>query len=482
MKSDVSPLKLSAHFRLLMLAVFLVPIVWFGASGAENQTEWTVFAISIVLYVVLASPFLLSRSYAIVEPYGIIFLIYYIGIPLKLTWLIYAKDTAEAANALGGHSLSFVIGPACLTTVSIFAICCGYCIGKRIPIRTRLTGFKEKAWNRNTVLAICGVLSTVSAIVFFVYAQRQGVDLSDSETISTKRIEYTNSGAEGTLGRGSSLGYYRWAVSYSQIALYVLVAWVLKLKRFRVGFYLLAFVPPLAVAFAMPIITSSRTPLVYFMVECFVIAYCLKRDILSSRWITIQAAVFALVVVVFLGVGAVRKGEDLSEGAITPFSLFETMVQRSYLADIAKTAAIYDAVPGDVPYMYGKSYIAFLATPVPRTWWPMKPAIGLGPYIGEHVFHKKYTGIPPGMLGEAYVNFGAFGAILIPFIYGLFAGSSFATLSGYLNTRVGALVYASFFRIYVGVIGMDVSAAVVQLVKELIPILAIIWLVQRKAN
>lgn len=480
MQSDYSPLKLSIRFRLLAITVLTIPLVWFGASGAESNSEWVIFGISIVAYCVLAAPILLSRSFAIVEPYSIIFLIFYLGIPLKLDWLLYAKDSSEVSKALNGESLQSIIAPACLAIGSIFAICCGYSVGKRMPMRVRFNFLKEKAWNRTTVILLCGVLSFLSAAVFFAYAQRQGVDLSDSETISSKRIEYTNVAAEGTLGRGSSLGYYRWAVSISQIVFCVLFAWIAKLKRVQLGFYLLVFVPPLAVAFAMPIIASSRTPLVYFLVQCSVIAYCLKRNMLSSYWMTLQVSAILLIATVFMGVGAVRSKGELTSRSLNPMMLFESVVKRGYLADIAKTAAIYHAVPQDVPYMHGESYSAFFVAPIPRNWWPMKPAIGLGPYVGEHVFHNKFTGVPPGMIGEAYINFGVIGAIIIPLCYGLFAGSSFATLSSYLGTRVGALIYACLFRIYVGVAGMDFSSALVQLAKDIIPIIAIIWIVQLK--
>ncbi len=79
--------------------------------------------------------------------------------------------------------------------------------------------------------------------------------------------------------------------------------------------------------------------------------------------------------------------------------------------------------PGSQPYLLGRSYYRLLFVPIPRWVWPNKPdntqrvfARVLDPALGD-----KGTTIPPGIVGDLYINFGHAG-ILGMLVFGLFFG------------------------------------------------------------
>ena len=88
--------------------------------------------------------------------------------------------------------------------------------------------------------------------------------------------------------------------------------------------------------------------------------------------------------------------------------------------DLARTTAISDRVPDDVPYQDGATYAALLTAPVPSSVWPGKPKVSLGPWVKSEIFGQRTVagGWPPGILGEAAINFGIPGMLAMSFLFG----------------------------------------------------------------
>lgn len=92
---------------------------------------------------------------------------------------------------------------------------------------------------------------------------------------------------------------------------------------------------------------------------------------------------------------------------------------------LLQTAHVIDWTPEAVPFRYGETYKYMLITLIPRLVWPDKPvaqqaniefAIDYG-VTDERGTETTMFGV--GHLGEAYLNFGAFGILPIYFIIGL---------------------------------------------------------------
>lgn len=95
--------------------------------------------------------------------------------------------------------------------------------------------------------------------------------------------------------------------------------------------------------------------------------------------------------------------------------------------DLGYTMFLREAMarfPSSVPYLWGQSYYRLLFVPIPRSVWPGKPenterifARALDPALGD-----TGTTIPPGIVGDQYINFGHLG-VLGMFMFGIFFGN-----------------------------------------------------------
>ena len=114
---------------------------------------------------------------------------------------------------------------------------------------------------------------------------------------------------------------------------------------------------------------------------------------------------------------------DVTLSKATEYSIDESKLWSSLGASVA----IFNKVPDEVDYLYGKSFLSALFFWFPRNFWENKPH-GTGYYTGRLLFSRSEAGVPPGEAGDFYFNFGWFGIILIYFLKGLFI----AWLSGLL--------------------------------------------------
>jgi hypothetical protein len=79
---------------------------------------------------------------------------------------------------------------------------------------------------------------------------------------------------------------------------------------------------------------------------------------------------------------------------------------------------------------YGGSYLTLLTLPIPRQWWPSKP--GLADYLADISTRKRpmsEMGMVVSYLGEAYLNLGYVGVLIMPW------------LAGYALSRAYFMVY-----------------------------------------
>jgi oligosaccharide repeat unit polymerase len=82
---------------------------------------------------------------------------------------------------------------------------------------------------------------------------------------------------------------------------------------------------------------------------------------------------------------------------------------------------------GSLKHTLGMTYFAQLVNPVPRALWPGKPVADAGLILAravgavDHITGEPTMTVSPGFLGEAYMNFGWFGIVLLPFLGGAIA-------------------------------------------------------------
>lgn len=96
--------------------------------------------------------------------------------------------------------------------------------------------------------------------------------------------------------------------------------------------------------------------------------------------------------------------------------------------------------------IYGRSYLAALTLPIPRALWPEKPG------LGDHVRSLATMARPYDRegriityLGEAYVNFGHVGFIVVPFLLGGLLGRLYGRVTSEPAQSVSLLLYVILF-------------------------------------
>ncbi|MEZ5841083.1 MAG: hypothetical protein R3D02_11905 [Hyphomicrobiales bacterium] len=82
--------------------------------------------------------------------------------------------------------------------------------------------------------------------------------------------------------------------------------------------------------------------------------------------------------------------------------------------DLYRSVAIMKRVPQYHDYLRGSSYLSLVTSFIPRAIWAEKPNPSLGPWVKSELFGEdvRNNGWPPGMVAEAYINFGSVGIVL----------------------------------------------------------------------
>lgn len=126
-------------------------------------------------------------------------------------------------------------------------------------------------------------------------------------------------------------------------------------------------------------------------------------------------------------VGGIRSvsDEQLATAELAPLAALGDFARSTEGYNAAKLAAVRAAVPRVIEYTNGQTYLQGLAAPIPKPLWPDKPDVRIGTAYGAAIFGldpDRRTGRPPGLLGEAYLNFGLTGLALAAALVGLLFG------------------------------------------------------------
>lgn len=137
------------------------------------------------------------------------------------------------------------------------------------------------------------------------------------------------------------------------------------------------------------------------------------RRPLTGRWVT-GAIIGGLVVVTLMaGLRQMAREEGTGKLGVAAMAVPEAVLGNRNWLGVTKTAHLMEAVPAEIDFLKGKSFLTWLVAPVPRTVWPEKPVIHVGIILGKEVFGKagRISGVPPGLIAELYINFGYLGVL-----------------------------------------------------------------------
>ncbi len=184
---------------------------------------------------------------------------------------------------------------------------------------------------------------------------------------------------------------------------------------------------------------GSRYPVITFWMALFII-YILRRSqrvrptppLFSNRSPKkeqtgeIQVRVpflrtVVIIIVTFAFVLFILTVRTASTTGVFDPNVFQSQLQETFAPKtILQLLSGYDFVDADIlmliqrdfgvtyDYFYGQTFVELILMPIPRFVWPDKPAL-VASWVGKTFLKSDTTGIPAGITGELYMNFGIIG-------------------------------------------------------------------------
>lgn len=196
----------------------------------------------------------------------------------------------------------------------------------------------------------------------------------------------------------------------------------------------------------------------------------LRRVLRAKHYIAVGC-----VLLVLSFASQIRKQQGASVSSLDLGIAIEVSIQHAmegaYFLDPAKTAAIMREADRQGIVHYGDSFVRTLLVPVPRVLWPEKPAIRMGPYVAQDLLGiPTQSGIPPGVIGELYINFRWPGIVLGMGLLGLLSAVAWRRMCRVEDPRFARPPYALAMMCLILFLVGDFSVALITFVKYQIAI------------
>jgi len=419
------------------------------------------------IMIVIAAP----RKFSIVQPITIVATLVLLGISIKTTYVALFDTPHVVEEVLLGRSTSILHLAILLTMLAYSSFALGYAItNKSVPLR-RLRFFGPAIWcpRRIVFLSVLSAVVTVAATALVIVL----FDVESLRDLAVKRYLIFE-GSETGLG---SLGYLQWIMRASEFMFYILLAFLITSnRRNRVSLSLLTVC--LGIIGTTPsLMMNNRMNTLLVVINAMVLSALLSRRI-NMRWWAL--GVLSGTMLLF-GMSYARTTVQTRNEVSGVDLMIESTIGGRHLGDIAKTAHIVDGVPSRMDHELGSTLFGWLTAPVPRAWWRDKPFVGTGKEIGRKIFERAdRTGVPPGLLGELFLNFGAIGVPIGFFLFGILAKTAYNSFRPVLDKITGGVLFAILlFPVTYVTVNNEVTMTVVTLMTYGIPIVGLLWLTTR---
>lgn len=403
-------MNINSSFRYLVISALLVGAL-FVLSFVTGQNHYYLVGLSLATLIAPLLALALRANEDVFSPLYLVAYMLFFSVFLKTIYLTFLGSAYAKFVSLDSRSLD-ILEPGLLTTLlGVGCLSIGYLLAakKKVESPPTLSVKNELALVNWSQLKVVMVGSLVIALMFNILFISEMNILGDilQGKISVKR---THIGTAGVSSRGSALTYLRWgAQTLPQVVLVVSIfLYQICNRKMTVGTKILLWILFFLSAL-IPIVTSARLELAYTAVLLLMaFHYGRKKIKLKTVVVTGIALIFAISIL-----GLVRHSQ--TSGRTDSFSIeaaFDKTLGSGYFMDIAKTSVVVDSVPDKVDYLMGKSFGLIFIAPIPRALWPEKPVVRISKFVGEEIYTRPDdSGIPPGFIGESYLNFGVFGVV-----------------------------------------------------------------------
>ena len=401
-----------------------------------------------------------------------------LGTGLRVPYVLFSSHE-RAHFLLFGQNLNEIVGASALIIIGVATFTLGYCSTRKSFNATRLLGFSGSTLSQRRVFFWSIVFAILGSISAYFFIKAAGLDLSQGLAASSRKV-YINhelGGGETTSGTG---GLPRFMVKAAEVAFITMAAMlVVGALRFKksVKVAMLIFAIPV---FLVPFITSSRSSIALVIIAVLIFASYYNKVRIYHLGVGL---IFISMVMVVMGQlrTANMTGVAIAESPV------DTIIGSGNGLDFVRTAGIISKIPEKTPHMLGKSYLSGLTFFIPRSLWPKKPDVALGPWVKETVFGYPVpgnNGWPAGTIAEAYINFGALGIPLVMFLYGLICRIFYNSFSRQLGKNLPMTILYSYiiWRFGVSTFGLNIAHGVSQTLILAFPMLIFLHLTKVKVK
>lgn len=473
------------HISLFFFAAGLFALLsGYGMARAlGGEMNYWLLALAAAIPMVMCAAENLGGGKDYFAPITFVLLTLVIGVTMR-TWYIVAVPSEKVETYLLMSHPTLFLGWSLMLIAVGFGF---FLIGYYYPVPRFGIGnwplIRNDHWDERRmwlVVAICLFIAVISILSFL---RAMGIEEGLLEKFSAKRrLE-----VEGAEVAHAALGYQRLGASLISISFMFLLAWFSEQKRSYFSWIGGAVIVVGLLATLFPIIVSSRTQVILLLIFALLITHYLRAPIsLKALGVAVFSALMILSALGALRAHSHNQAEDLTLAEMLGFaSLAEHLMENRNFLDVSKTAHIMDGMPEKYHYQLGQTLVLWIVAPIPRQLWKGKPAVRLGPDVGKAFFATsatQITGVPPGYIGELYMNFGMLMIAPGMFFLGWTLRLLYANFLPLVRHNKNALlIYVSLmFPLAFTLPGSDMTGTMLGVIKNIAPLLLILAFVGKR--
>jgi oligosaccharide repeat unit polymerase len=456
---------------LFVTTTVMADVIIAGLGFATEDAGLIYCSVAILMFMIPAVIGLARRpKFDIFEPINIVAFSILFGTTMRAFYVLLAHERPRAHFLMMRQSFSEVNAHVLPVLLGVVLFCCGYLL--RFPRfkmeRMRIFRNYELGKYRFRLVTIVSMLITLVGILAFFVDFKVHFTLGLLTESQKRFTTYTTASGETVYGAG-------WETVISQATQFpfIIYAAAMLAKKIRVTPYSIGFAFFLFfVGSIVPYLASNRSSIIIILFSICVLAYYYRRLRLRSAMIA-----FATVIFVVASMGSIRAAGRVSEGQ----DALDWTVGSGNGFDTIRTAAVIGRVPSEHDYIRGASYEAIPFFWVPRAIWPDKPQVGLGAWTKRELFHEKWVtnaGWPPTVVGEAWINFGMAGVIIVLPLVGILFRQFYESCRPLLGRSlpITALYSVTVYRLGFNCFELDLSAGFVSILTTSTSLLLFLWL------
>lgn len=435
-----------------------------GASLRASSLVYLAIAGAASMSVLVAAlPILAKRR--LTEPPLILAAMLVWGATLKLAYLAATGGGREmfAERIAPDGDLGKLVPGAIVLSIGTWVCYVGYIIGEG-QLRSLTTLLARRSLVKKKLLRLGTLTLFVSATSLALWAVSEGIS-PDPETWSQKRFNDTEGGPQQ---RASSIGWIYFRAAGLARAVFILTfaaSLIETAKRLELRFLTFA---SLLVAVATPVFADNRAGVGIVVLDAAIVYLAIR-----GRPPVLRGAIWvmsALMILTFMIMS--RDGRTLVDAV-------EQTIGGRDLMDVSKTSQIVSAVPSRVPYQAGESLMGWITAPLPGSLDPYgEQWLQVGQLVHREVYgYSGISGIPPGLVGELWLNYGLLGVLVGCVIVGWTLRIIWNTFEPVLQNPLAAALYAVVAsRLVLGSFGNNLGTGFWKAALDAAPLLCLILL------